>query len=136
MLFPLKKKDSVVFPRGPRMNQSRIIPRHLILNLIRRMSRTLFYKYELREQCTSQYILNNITHYIRLSAWLFNEEEQGTTDGTKRTSRSLHTYELLHNYLMKKNREQFVVVHTSLFVGYTFVCAVHRYKEQRCLLIY
>ena len=71
MLFPLKKKDSVVFPG----HQSRIIPRHLILNLKRRMSCTSFYKYELREQCMSLYILNNNTHNVRPAACLLMEEE-------------------------------------------------------------
>ena len=78
MLFPLKKKDSVVFPGPLRMNQSRITPRHLILIPKRRMScmsRTSFYKYGLREQCMSLYILNNNTHNVRPAACLLMEEE-------------------------------------------------------------
>ena len=51
------------------MNQSRITPRHLILNLIRRMSRTSLHTNVLREQFMSQLYLTT-THVItQTSAW-------------------------------------------------------------------
>ena len=117
MLFPLKKKDSVVFPG----HQSRIIPRHLILNLKRRMSCTSFYKYELREQCMSLYILNNNTHNVRPAGCLLMEEE--LTMQNVRADRYTRT-----SCLMKRTENN------SLWCTRPYLCSTHLYlcTEQLC----
>ena len=59
----------MVIPLGPVTDQSRITPRHLILNLIRRMSPTSLHTNILREQFMSQLYLTT-THIItQTSAW-------------------------------------------------------------------
>ena len=108
MLFPLKKRQSVVFPLGPVKDQSRITPRHLILNLIRRMSRTSLHE---RPQRTIHVtvILNNeeqrltsLHIHIRLSSWylMMKYTEQQMVHIVT------HVRAHVNHYLTKKNTEQ------------------------------
>ena len=126
MLFPLKKKDSVVFPGPLRMNQSRITPRHLILNLKRRMRVVWVVRHSTSTDSENNACHNiYLTHYTqRTSSCLLTYGRRA--DDVKRTRWSIHTYEQSTYYLMKRTENNSLWYTRALFVAvHKYICVPH-----------